>query len=129
MSKLEAKAEKAELKQTKTMQKQELEELRNIVHQENDFVCPICLKYIVSALSLKCGHTYCEICLHEYLLYFKDCPLCNEKLRKSKFAQCYLLDEMINDFIVNNHKEEYEDFQKRKEEHKDWKKRKQYQIA
>jgi len=47
-----------------------LEKIATIEHKEDDFVCPLCLKFIVCAVITPCGHTFCEICLEEYLLYF-----------------------------------------------------------
>lgn len=47
-----------------------LEKIASIDHKEDDFICPLCLKFIVCAVITPCGHTFCEICLEEYLLYF-----------------------------------------------------------
>lgn len=48
----------------------EYDYLSEIKHDNHDFICPICLKYIVSATTTHCGHTFCEICLSEYLLFY-----------------------------------------------------------
>ncbi|CAK62085.1 unnamed protein product (macronuclear) [Paramecium tetraurelia] len=101
--------------------------IEDIIHDKNDFICPICLNYIVAAVSLKCGHTFCEICLHEYLLYFKGCHICNDNMRKSKFAYCYLLDQMIHEFIKSHHPEELKTYEMAKISNKEWRKKKQVQ--
>jgi len=44
--------------------------LTEIKHENHDFICPICLKYIVAATTTHCGHTFCEICISEYLLFY-----------------------------------------------------------
>jgi hypothetical protein len=32
------------------------------------FLCPICLKLIYRCVTTVCGHSFCEVCLDEYLL-------------------------------------------------------------
>ena len=34
-----------------------------------DFICPICLKLIQKCVTTISGHSYCESCLDDYLLY------------------------------------------------------------
>jgi hypothetical protein len=49
---------------------EEIRFLSEIKHSDHDFICPICLKYIVSATTTVCGHTFCEMCISEYLLFY-----------------------------------------------------------
>lgn len=49
---------------------EEIEFLSDIKHSDHDFICPICLKYIVAATTTFCGHTFCEMCISEYLLFY-----------------------------------------------------------
>lgn len=49
---------------------QAIEILSDIKHSDHDFICPICLKYIVAATTTFCGHTFCEMCISEYLLFY-----------------------------------------------------------
>ena len=30
-----------------------------VAHEQNDHICPICLQFIVKAVSTSCGHSYC----------------------------------------------------------------------
>lgn len=46
--------------------------------------CPLCLDFICNAITTACGHTFCEECISEYLLYFKRCLCCPRKLCSSK---------------------------------------------
>lgn len=32
--------------------------------------CPLCLDYFVKPITTKCGHSFCEYCIDEYLLHF-----------------------------------------------------------
>ena len=32
------------------------------------FLCPLCLKLIFRCVTTVCGHSFCEVCLDEYLL-------------------------------------------------------------
>ena len=34
-----------------------------------EFICPICLKLIQKCVTTLCGHSYCESCLEDYLLF------------------------------------------------------------
>ena len=47
-----------------------LSDLTEIKHDNHDFICPICLRFIVAATTTHCGHTFCEICISEYLLFY-----------------------------------------------------------
>lgn len=38
-------------------------------HSFREFVCPICLKLIQKCVTTMCGHSYCEACLEDYLLF------------------------------------------------------------
>ena len=48
---------------------------------QDDLVCKICYRFIVKSVVTKCGHSFCEKCLYDYLLFFFECPSCNLKLR------------------------------------------------
>ena len=34
-----------------------------------EFICPICLKLIQKCVTTLCGHSFCESCLEDYLLF------------------------------------------------------------
>ncbi|KAK6743610.1 hypothetical protein RB195_010721 [Necator americanus] len=38
--------------------------------------CPICLDIMVQAFALKCGHSFCEVCLDEAVNFDDRCPEC-----------------------------------------------------
>lgn len=44
--------------------------LAEIKHEKDDLICSICLNFICCSVTTVCGHTFCEICIYEYLLYF-----------------------------------------------------------
>lgn len=44
--------------------------LADIDHKNDDLICSICLNFICCSVTTVCGHTFCEICIYEYLLYF-----------------------------------------------------------
>ncbi len=41
----------------------------SIRHQENDLICPICLKFICFTACASCGHCFCDMCINEYFLF------------------------------------------------------------
>ncbi len=62
--------EKKKKREKENLKKKEMLELANIRHKEDDFICSICLNYITKTITTVCGHSFCEICIFEYLLYF-----------------------------------------------------------
>ena len=34
-----------------------------------EFICPLCMKLIYKCVTTLCGHSYCEGCLDDYLIY------------------------------------------------------------
>ena len=94
-----------------------------IRHNKEDLVCGICLKYIACAVTTKCGHAFCDICILEFLLVSSDCIICNKKLRHTrKFATCKNLDNIIETFVkdLNDKNEEFNDYKYRVQMTKEW---------
>ena len=97
-------------------------EQAQIRHAQTDIICPICLKYIVCAVTTKCGHAFCDTCILEYLLYSSKCILCYKKIRHTKyFATCKSLDNVIDITISRfGTAEEYSDYKRRIKDTKAW---------
>ena len=57
-----------------TSQNLNAELLSNIIN--NEFKCSICQELIVTATNLKCSHTFCKVCIDEWLERNKKCPVC-----------------------------------------------------
>ena len=38
--------------------------------------CPLCLEPLKAATVTRCGHSFCQECLHEWLAQKATCPLC-----------------------------------------------------
>lgn len=49
-------------------------------HEDDDYVCPICLFKPCAPLVTKCGHIFCADCMKKLLEYSHVCPVCYEKL-------------------------------------------------
>ncbi|XP_031632728.1 uncharacterized protein LOC116346683 [Contarinia nasturtii] len=63
---------------------------------ENDLGCPICLESFrdllaleVQAVSLKCGHCYCDDCMKQSVRGRKKCPICNAKVVNTQIRTIY----------------------------------------
>lgn len=53
-----------------------------IVHQPDDFICPICLFRPVAPRVTHCGHIFCADCITQHISMCDDpfCPVCYKKL-------------------------------------------------
>ncbi|RMZ95627.1 ligand of Numb X 2-like isoform X1 [Brachionus plicatilis] len=47
---------------------------------DDDLICHLCFQPFVDPVDSKCGCTFCSICLQNYLLRFKYCPIDNQKI-------------------------------------------------
>uniref|UniRef100_UPI00398E48A7 E3 ubiquitin-protein ligase LNX n=1 Tax=Pristiophorus japonicus TaxID=55135 RepID=UPI00398E48A7 len=67
---------------------------------DDDLICHICLQPLVQPLDTPCGHTYCTLCLTNFLLAQDFCPmdrkpLCLKVCKKSSFLVHKLLDKIL----------------------------------
>lgn len=86
------------------------------------FICEICMDLIVSSVTTKCGHSFCEICLFDYLTLFAKCPLCARRLRHSNsFGACKEMDNMIDKMLKESGDEELlTEYRERVQRNKSW---------
>lgn len=49
---------------------------------DEDFMCQICLQPFVQPLDTPCGHTFCHVCMHNYLKVNPMCPLDRKPLNE-----------------------------------------------
>ncbi|CAO4370617.1 unnamed protein product [Caenorhabditis nigoni] len=45
------------------------------MHDE-DFCCAVCLDFFVEPCIIKCGHSFCHLCIESHLNVNEKCPLC-----------------------------------------------------
>lgn len=43
-------------------------------------ICDVCYQPFVQPLDLKCGHTFCALCIEPHLSEKKNCPICREPM-------------------------------------------------
>jgi hypothetical protein len=79
--------------------------------------CPICCEYLISNITTKCGHSFCEDCLYRSLIYSPHCPLCRSKLGNS-FFPCKAIDNLISAELSDSKKDYYD---RRIKKCNDWK--------
>jgi len=61
----------------------------DVVITASDLICFICQDYFCRPYTACCGHSFCQLCLEEYLLiaevamiYMQICPMCSQKIRE-----------------------------------------------
>lgn len=67
---------------------------------DDDLICHICLQTLLQPLDTPCGHTYCTICLTNFLLEKDFCPMDRKPVilqscRKSSILVYKLLDKLM----------------------------------
>jgi len=79
----------------------ELIDLTTLRHNEADLICPICLNFIAKSVNLRCGHSYCEICIYEYRLFTSLCLVCEKPFKCGRhLAYCKNLDRFIEAMLL-----------------------------
>ncbi|OMJ80816.1 hypothetical protein SteCoe_18872 [Stentor coeruleus] len=69
--------------------------------------CPICTEPIVKCALTNCGHTFCEYCFEQSIIYSSSCPLCRKKLTRSSTIPCKSIDNYIYSQLSDKQKESY----------------------
>ena len=49
---------------------------------DEDLMCQICLQPFVQPIDTPCGHTFCHVCIHNYLKVNPMCPLDRKPLNE-----------------------------------------------
>uniref|UniRef100_A0A670YFH2 Ligand of numb-protein X 1 n=1 Tax=Pseudonaja textilis TaxID=8673 RepID=A0A670YFH2_PSETE len=67
---------------------------------DDDLICHICLQPLLQPLDTPCGHTYCTVCLTDFLVEKDFCPmdrkaLALQRCRKSSILVNKLLDKLM----------------------------------
>ncbi|KAM3827523.1 ligand of Numb protein X 2-like isoform 2-T3 [Vipera latastei] len=67
---------------------------------DDDLTCHICLQPLLQPMDTPCGHTYCFICLENFMQEYNFCPMDRKKLsfqncRRSSLLVRNLLDKLI----------------------------------
>ncbi len=50
------------------------------------FNCMICQEVLLDPMILKCGHTYCKVCIVDWMKQKKTCPECRKDIKKPDLA-------------------------------------------
>lgn len=72
-----------------------------------EFTCPICHKLLQKCVTTLCGHSYCEACLDDYLIYKETCFVCDfwgtkrVLIRDKPVHVSFKVDDVINQIIDN----------------------------
>jgi len=58
---------------------------------ETNLQCAVCSEQFVDAVSINCGHTFCDYCIREWKKKKNNCPVCRTNI--SAINPCKVLDE------------------------------------
>lgn len=59
-----------------------LNQLKELIEQGKSFTCTICLNIIYDGSISRCGHFFCQKCIHNWLKNNKTCPICKRETKK-----------------------------------------------
>lgn len=77
---------------------------------DEDLMCDICLQPLVDPYDTKCGHTFCAICIKNYLRVKQMCPVDRQELLNMT-TDCWqsslVLRKLINKLVISCPHEEF----------------------
>lgn len=63
--------------------------------------CPICLEVFTSPMRTPCGHTFCLMCIENWVTIGKrECPICKHHVSSRKLEKDLLGSKIIDDLPV-----------------------------
>ena len=60
--------------------------------------CHICKDFLKVPVLTPCGHTFCSLCIREYINVQGKCPLCLSELRDSMLRSEFLVSEIVDSY-------------------------------
>lgn len=61
---------------------------------ETQLQCAVCSELFVEAVSVNCGHTFCDHCIGEWRKKKNNCPVCRTDIKVA--APCKVMDEYVD---------------------------------
>ncbi|ESO93576.1 hypothetical protein LOTGIDRAFT_232629 [Lottia gigantea] len=93
---------------------------------ETELQCSICSELFVQSTSLNCSHSFCALCIEQWMAVKKECPICRSPITshmRSIVLDSYI-DKMVEQLddelrqsrkeLVDGRKEEYKKLQEKK---------------
>ena len=70
----------------------------------NFMSCPLCNNLLSKCVTTQCGHSYCDVCLEEHLIFKATCFVCEaeqrpnwrQDIRNQPLRSCFAIDTMIS---------------------------------
>lgn len=79
-----------------------LNNLKNRISELSEKTCPICMEYLTNPILLKCNHSYCAICIINWIKNNSKCPECRNTINTDELiAITDKKENYQNDVIFN----------------------------
>ena len=72
-----------------------------IISISKHLICIFCQDTFYDPTRLSCGHTFCEVCIKEWIKSNNLCPICRKKFVKSNTSKDLIATNIINDLEVS----------------------------
>lgn len=72
---------------------------------KDEFNCSICQELFITAVTLPCSHSFCEMCLMQWFKTKKTCPVCRHELKMKVFFS-KVLDNVVESIIDKSDSDE-----------------------
>ncbi|XP_022670219.1 E3 ubiquitin-protein ligase rnf8-like isoform X2 [Varroa jacobsoni] len=67
---------------------------------EEELTCSICSELFISAVTLSCGHNFCQMCIRSWRRKKDACPICSAPIGQE--IRAYVLDSVIKQLVSLN---------------------------
>ena len=104
-------SEEEKLAEVKKMRENTISSLEEVL------MCPVCHDYFLEANTLACSHSFCFVCLQDWLAKTKDspvCPVCRTVIHSEPIL-ARNLNDLVDKLIASAVEEDQQEYKRRKD--------------